>query len=69
MKDCCWVIKVTFLDFKNDVNFNEGYWHFEDCMRSILRKVEGNEYERINNWTVKDLDENIIYEAKLVDIF
>ena len=68
MKDCCWVIKVTYLD-NGEVNFNEGFWKFEKCMASIKNKINPSDMKIVNDWTIIDLDEGIQYEATLVDIF
>ena len=68
MKNNCWVIKVTFLK-TGEVNFNEAYWTFEKCMMAMLRKIEAEDLSYINEYTIKDLNNDIIYEAKLVNIF
>lgn len=68
MKNNCWVIKVTFLK-TGEVNFNEAYWTFEKCMMTMLRKIEAEDLSYINEYTIKDLNNDIIYEAKLVNIF
>ena len=54
MKEHCWVIKVTYLKYKQ-VNMNEAYWTLDKCMWAIRKKLENKNF--------------IIYEAKLVDIF
>lgn len=69
MKNCCWVIKVTYLNH-NEVNFNEAYWTLAKCKAAIGRKIKNHiDIEIINEYTIKDLNNDIIYEAKLVDIF
>lgn len=69
MKDSCWVIKVTYLNH-NEVNFNEAYWTLAKCKAAIGRKIINHiDIEIINEYTIKDLNNDIIYEAKLVDIF
>lgn len=69
MKNCCWVIKVTYLNH-NEVNFNEAYWTLAKCKAAIGRKIINHiDIEIINEYTIKDLNNDIIYEAKLVDIF
>ena len=69
MKNCCWVIKVTYLN-RNEVNFNEAYWTLAKCKAAIGRKIINHiDIEIINEYTIKDLNNDIIYEAKLVDIF
>lgn len=69
MKDSCWVIKVTYLNH-NKVNFNEAYWTLAKCKAAIGRKIINHiDIEIINEYTIKDLNNDIIYEAKLVDIF
>ena len=68
MKNSCWVIKVTYLEH-NQVNFNEAYWTYENCITAIRKKVKGKAYTMINEYVYKDLDNDIVYEAKLVDIF
>lgn len=68
MNDCCWVIKITYLK-TGEVNFNEAYWTFEKCMIAMQRKMENvKDLQFINQYTIKDLDKEIVYEAKLVDI-
>lgn len=65
----CWVIKVTYLNH-NEVNFNEAYWTLAKCKAAIGRKIIKHiDIEIINEYTIKDLNNDIIYEAKLVDIF
>lgn len=67
MNDYIWVIKVTFPN--KEVNFNEGYKTLQECLNSIRKKI--NNYEDmyiINEFTIKDLDSEIIYEAKCVTI-
>lgn len=69
MKDSCWVIKVTYLNH-NEVNFNEAYWTLAKCKAAIGRKIINHiDIEIINEYTIKDLNNDIIYEAKLVSIF
>ena len=69
MKNCCWVIKVTFLKTR-EVNFNEAYWTLGRCKNAIGKKITNdNDIEIINEYTIKDLENEIIYEAKLVNIF
>ena len=68
MKNSCWVIKVTYLNHK-EVNFNEAYWTLDKCKSAIRKKIEPENIQIINEYTIKDLDKDIIYEAKLVDIF
>lgn len=68
-KNKCWVIKVTYLK-NGEVNFNEGYWTLARCKASIGKKIiNDTDLEIIDEYTIKDLDNEIIYEAKLVDIF
>lgn len=68
MKNCCWVIKVTYLDH-NEVNFNEAYWTLAKCKAAIGRKIINHiDIQIIDEYTIKDLNNDIIYEAKLVDI-
>lgn len=67
MKNSCWVIKVTFLN-TGEVNFNEAYWDYTRCMAAIRKKMQGA-YTMINEYIYKDIDNEIVYEAKLVDIF
>ena len=52
-----------------EINFNEAYWTLEKCMQAMIRKVEGKDLSYINQYKVKDINNEIIYEAKLVDIF
>lgn len=69
MKKSCWVIKVTYLK-NGEVNFNEAYWTLPRCKAAIGRKITNDiDIQIINEYTIKDLDNEIIYEAKLVDIF
>ena len=69
MKKNCWVIKVTYLKH-NEVNFNEAYWTLARCKAAIGRKITNDiDIQIINEYTIKDLNNAIIYEAKLVDIF
>ena len=68
MKNCCWVIKVTFLK-TGEINFNEAYWTLEKCMQAMIRKIDRKDLSYINQYKVKDINNEIIYEAKLVDIF
>ena len=68
MKNNCWVIKVTYLN-NGEINFNEAYWTLDKCMSRIRKKLEGKAYTMINDFIYKDLDDEIVYEAKLVDIF
>lgn len=69
MKNCCWVIKVTYLNH-NEVNFNEAYWTLAKCKAAIGRKIINHiDIQIIDEYTIKDLNNDIIYEAKLVDIF
>lgn len=68
MKDSCWVIKVTYLKYRQ-VNMNEAYWTLDKCMTRIRKKLEGKNFIDIDKYTYRDLDDDIIYEAKLVDIF
>ena len=69
MKNCCWVIKVTYLNH-NEVNFNEAYWTLAKCKAAIGRKIINHiDIQIIEEYTIKDLNNDIIYEAKLVDIF
>ena len=69
MKNYCWVIKVTFLKTK-EVNFNEAYWTLARCKAAIRKKITNDiDIQIIDEYTIKDLDNEIIYEAKLVDIF
>lgn len=69
MKNCCWVIKVTFLK-TGEVNFNEGYWTLSSCKNAIGKKITNDiDIKIIDEYTIKDLDNEIIYEAKLVSIF
>lgn len=69
MKNSCWVIKVTYL--KNGVvNFNEAYWTLDRCKVAMGKKITNDiDIQIINDFTIKDLANEIIYEAKLVDIF
>jgi len=68
MKDCVWVIKVTFPN--GEVNFNEGYLSFDKCKSAILNKNKYTEHiKTINDYIFKDLDSEIIYEIKCVTIF
>ena len=67
MKNSCWVIKVTFLN-TGEVNFNEAYWTLDKCIASIRKKMQGA-YTMIDEYLYKDIDNEIVYEAKLVDIF
>lgn len=69
MKKNCWVIKVTYLKH-NEVNFNEAYWTLASCKAAIGRKITNDiDIQIINEYTIKDLNNAIIYEAKSVDIF
>lgn len=68
MKNSCWVIKVTFLN-TGEVNFNEAYWTYENCIAAIRKKLKGKAFTMIDKYIYKDLDNDIVYEAKLVDIF
>lgn len=69
MKDSCWVIKVTFLD-TGIVNFNEAYWTLPRCKNAIGKKIRyDTDIEIIDEYTIKDINLNILYEAKLVSIF
>ena len=68
MKNSCWVIKVTYLDTK-EINFNEAYWTLDKCLAAMRNKIEFENWQKINDYTYMDVDKNIIYEAKLVDIF
>lgn len=68
MEKCCWVIKVTYLK-TGEVNFNEAYWTLEKCLGEMIRKIEPENYRRINKYTMQDLDKELEYEAKLIDIF
>lgn len=68
MKNSCWVIKVTYLKYRQ-VNFNEAYWDYGRCMTRIRKKLEGKNFIDIDEYTYRDLDDDIIYEAKVVDIF
>lgn len=69
MKNSCWVIKVTFLK-TGEVNFNEAYWTLSRCKVAIGKKITNDiDIQIIDEYTIKDLDNEIIYEAKLVDIF
>lgn len=67
MKNSCWVIKVIYPSY--EVNFNEAYWTLDKCLAAIRKKIELDNMLIINDYTIKDLDSEIIYEAKLVDIF
>lgn len=68
IKNSCWVIKVTFLN-KKEVNFNEAYWTLASCKAAIGRKITNDiDMQIIDEYTIKDLANEIIYEAKLVDI-
>lgn len=68
MKNSCWVIKVTYPSY--EVNFNEAYWTLDKCISAIRKKIENIEdMFTINEYTIKDLNNEIIYEAKLVNIF
>ena len=65
----CWVIKVTYLKTKQ-VNFNEAYRTLERCKKEIDKKITNDiDKQIIDEYTIKDLENDIIYEAKLVDIF
>ena len=68
MKNSCWVIKVTYLNHK-EVNFNEAYWTLDKCLAAMRNKIKFEDWQRIDDYTYMDVDEDIIYEAKLVDIF
>lgn len=69
MKDSCWVIKVTFLD-TGKVNFNEAYLNLSRCKNAIGKKIKyDTDIEIIDEYTIKDINLNILYEAKLVSIF
>ena len=68
MKNSCWVIKVVYLD-KRDINFNEAYWTLDKCISAIKKKIELEDLQIIDDFTFMDMDKDIIYEAKLVDIF
>ena len=68
MKNYCWVIKVTYLD-KKEINFNEAYWTLDKCLAVMRAKIDFEDWQRIDDYTYMDMDKNIIYEAKLVDIF
>ena len=68
MKNGCWVIKVTYLKYKQ-ININEAYWTLDKCMWAIRKKLENKKFIGIDEYTYRDLDDDIIYEAKLVDIF
>ena len=64
----CWVIKVKYLDFNNDVNFNEAYWKEEDCKKAILKKIKPEFIEYKTDFKIKDLEHNILYEMKYVEV-
>lgn len=69
MKDSCWVIKVTYLKYRQ-VNMNEAYWTLARCKAAIGKKITNDiDIQIIDEYTIKDLDNEIIYEAKLVSIF
>ena len=68
MRNSCWVIKVIYLD-KRDINFNEAYWTFDKCKAAILKKIELDDLNVIDDFTFMDMNSDIIYEAKHVDIF
>lgn len=64
----CWVIKVTFLKYGGEVNFNEAYWDYSKCIEAIRKKLTNN-YTMIDDYTFDDLDNEIIYEAKQITIY
>lgn len=68
MKNSCWVIKVTYLNHK-EVNFNEAYWTLDKCLSAMRDKINFEDWEKLDDYTYMDTDKDIIYEAKLVDIF
>ena len=69
MKNSCWVIKVTFLK-TSEVNFNEAYLTLARCKAAIGKKIINDiDIQIIDEYTIKDLENEIIYEAKLVDVF
>lgn len=68
MNDFIWVIKVTYPN--GEVNFNEGYRTLQECLEAISSKIRHTEnLYTINEFTIKDLTNEIIYEAKSVTIY
>lgn len=65
-KNSCWVIMVTYKN--GEVNFNEAYWTYDDCIKAIRKKINYDDLKRIDDFKFYDLEMEITYEAKLVTI-
>ena len=68
ISESCWVIKVTYLK-TGEVNFNEAYREYSRCMLAIKDKLKGKAFTMINEFIYKDIDNEIVYEAKCVDLY
>ena len=68
ISESCWVIKVTYLK-TGEVNFNEAYREYNRCMLAIKDKLKGKAFTMINDFIYKDIDNEIVYEAKCVDLY
>ena len=65
---CIWVIKVTFLN-NNQVNFNEGYKTYNECISAIKKKIEPDNMRILSDFIIRDIENEIEYEAKTVEVY
>jgi len=68
LRNSIWVIKVTYLATKA-INFNEGYRTWGECRAAILKKIEPDGLKIIDEFTFRDLNEDVEYTGRVVDIY
>lgn len=61
-----WVIKVTFNN--KTVNLNEAYTSYDKAKYAILRKIDECDRKYLSDYRFYDIQNEIEYELKLVDI-
>lgn len=61
-----WGILVKYKDGK--ININEGYKTYNEAKKAILKKINIEETKIISDYIFIDLENEITYELKTIDI-
>lgn len=61
-----WGILVKYKD--GEININEGYKTYNEAKKAILKKINIEETKIISDYIFIDLENEITYELKTIDI-
>ena len=62
-----WIILAKFKN--GEVNTNEAYKTYREAQAKMYGKIEPSQVKTIDDWTVYDMENEILYTLKLVDIY